>query len=189
MKSKYLLPGALLTMAGWLMPLVPACAGTVRTNSGGVVLANSAGVALTNSAGGVLANSVGFIKGTQIFTDTFDLTTPGVLTVTLTAIPWLDTLKDLNCFLTSPSGGVLGSAFNGTSETMQVQAGDISVNWYGTAGTAGATGTAFNIGVYGINVNFQATAPVPLPASLPLLLSGLGALAVWRRKRRSVAAG
>jgi hypothetical protein len=163
MKFKFLLPSALVAITAGLMPLAPARATVVMTDS------------------------VGFIQGTQIFTDSFDITTPGVLTVTLTAIPWLDTLQDLNCFLTSPSAGVLGAAisgtgatFNGTSETMQVQPGEISVNWYGTA--AGS----FKIGVYGIEVAFQPAAPVPVPASLPLLLSGLGALAVWRRKRRSV---
>jgi hypothetical protein len=161
MKSRYLLPSALLAMSAWLMPLTPARASVV------------------------LADSVGFIKGTQIFTDSFDITTPGFLTVTLTAIPWLDTLQDLNCFLTSPSGGVLGTALNGGAAsnealvTEQVQPGVVSVNWYGTA-----AGT-FKVGVYGIDVTFQPTAPVPLPGSLVLLLSGLAALSVSRLKRRS----
>jgi hypothetical protein len=156
MKSTYLLPSALLAMSACLAPLVPARAAMV------------------------LADSVGFIQGTQIFTDTFDVVTPGALTVTLTAVPWLDTLQDLNCFLTSPSGGVMGAAFNGTTETMQVLPGEISVNWYGTA-----AGT-YKVGVYGISVVFQSAVPVPLPASLPLLLSGLAGLLVWRPKRPCV---
>lgn len=155
MRSRYLLPSALLAVSAWLMPLAPARASMV------------------------LADSVGFIKGTQIFTDSFAITAPGFLTVTLTAISWLDTVQDLNCFLTSASGGLVGPAFSGTSETVQVQPGAISVNWYGVA-----AGT-YNVGVYGINVSFQSAAPVPLPASLPLLLSGLGALTLWQRKRRS----
>jgi hypothetical protein len=157
MRSRYLLPSALLVMSAWMMPLAPARATTV------------------------LADSVGFIKGTQIFTDSFQITTPGALTVTLTAVSWLDTLQDLNCFLTSPGGGLIGSIFSGgTPATIQVQPGDISINWFGIA-----AGT-FGIGVYGLSVDFQPATPVPLPMSLPLLLSGLGALSIWGRKRRSV---
>jgi hypothetical protein len=154
MRSKYLLPSALLAMTACLMPLAPARASLV-----------------------VLDDSVGFIKGTQIFTDSFDITTPGTLTVTLTAVPWLDTLQDLNCFLTTPGGGLMGATFvAGTSETVKVVPGEISVNWYGTA-----AGT-FKVGAYAMNVSLQA---VPVPASLPLLLSGLLGLSVWRRKSRS----
>lgn len=35
------------------------------------------------------------------------------------------------------------------------------------------------------NINVQAAAPVPIPAALPLLLSGLGGLALMRRRRAS----
>ena len=160
MNRKYLLPAALLAMSASVTPLTRA------------------------GAAAVLEDSVGFIKGTQIFTKTFDVTTPGTLTVTLSAISWLDTVKDLNCFLTSPGGNLVGAPFNGTSETVKVQPGEYSVNWYGIA-----AGT-YGVGVYGINVSLQGTQPppppVPIPASLPLLLSGLGALSVWGRKRRSV---
>jgi hypothetical protein len=153
MKSNLLLPGALLAFAAWSMPI---CA----------------------RASVVLDDSVGFIKGTQIFSDTFDITAPGVLTVSLSAIPWLDTLQDLTSFLTSPSGGVLPGTFNGNVESWNVLPGDITVNWYGTA-----AGT-FGVGVYGMQVALQTAAPVPIPAQLPLLISGLGVLSLWRRSRR-----
>ena len=157
MKPMYFSRGALLAISAFLMPWTPA------------------------RAAEVLANTVGLITGTQIFTDSFVLTTPGGLTVTLSAIPWLDTLQDLNCFLTSPSGGLIGPASNGTFLTQQVQAGDVSVNWYGVA--AGTYGT----GAYGLEVAFAPTGSViPVPASLPLLLSGLVALSLWGRRRSSV---
>lgn len=162
MNNKYLMPASLILLGACLMPALPARANVVQQES------------LSLSGG---FSAVGFIKGTQIFSDSFDITTPGTLQVTLTSIPWLDTLQDLNCFLTSPAGGLLGAAINGTSESMAVAPGTVYVNWYGEA--AGSYG----LGVYGINVDFQPAVPVPAPAALPLLLSGLGALAFWRRRR------
>jgi hypothetical protein len=187
MKSRYLMSSALLALVGWSMPLAPAQANVVADSVGfmkggftKVGFIEGGPIKGTAQANGVvLADSVGFIRGTQIFTDTFDISTSGVLTVTLSAIPWLDTLQDLNCFLTSPSGGVLPGTFNGNVESIKVRPGDISVNWYGTA-----AGT-FGVGVYGLQVNLQPTTPVPTPASLPLLLSGLGTLWALRRSRRA----
>jgi hypothetical protein len=177
MNTRYLLPSALLVLTGWSMSLAPAQASVVQADSvgfikGGFVKGARQAPAQANV---VLADSVGFIRGTQIFTDTFDITAPGVLTVSLSAIPWLDTLQDLNSFVSSPSGGVLHGTFNGNVESMKVLPGDISVNWYGTA-----AGT-FGVGAYGLHVNFQ---PVPTPAALPLLLSGLGVLWGLKRSRR-----
>ena len=182
MNTRYLLPSAILILAGWSMPLAPAQASVVQADSvgfikGGFIKAGFVkGAQLAPAqANVVLTDSVGFIRGTQIFTDTFEVTTPGVLTVSLSAIPWLDTLQDLNSFVSSPGGGVLHGTFNGNVESMKVLPGDISVNWYGTAG-----GT-FGVGAYALQVGFQ---PVPIPASLPLLLSGLGVLWGLKRSRR-----
>ena len=177
MNTRHLLPSAILALVGWSMSLAPAQANVVQADSvgfikGGFVKAAQLAPAQANV---VLTESVGFIRGTQIFTDTFDITTPGVLTVSLSAIPWLDTLQDLNSFVSSPGGGVLHGTFNGNVESMKVLPGDISVNWYGTA-----AGT-FGVGAYGLQVNFQ---PVPTPAALPLLLSGLGVLWGLKRSRR-----
>jgi hypothetical protein len=77
---------------------------------------------------------------------------------------------------------VLGNATNGGFDSVQVQPGVISVNWYAQDPANGAYG----VGAYGLKVDFQpAAAPVPIPAALPLLLSGLGVLSIWGRKRRS----
>jgi hypothetical protein len=164
------------------MSPAPAQADVVRADSAGFIQGGfiKGGFIKTTQlapagVNGVLTDTVGFIRGTQIFTDTFDITTPGVLTVSLSAIPWLDTLQDLNCFVTSPGGGVLPGTFNGNIETIKVRPGNIYVNWYGTA--AGTLG----VGAYGLQVDFQ---PVPTPAALPLLLSGLGVLWGLSRSRR-----
>ena len=88
--------------------------------------------------------------------------------------------------MSTASGGVLGSATNGSLDTVNVQPGTLYVNWYAQAGAP------LFLGAYSINVNFMPTTPppaVPLPPALPLLVSGLAALGLGlRRPRMSPAA-
>jgi hypothetical protein len=134
---------------------------------------------LIASGPGTLINSVGFLSGTQAFSQAISITSPGTLTVTLSEIPWLDTLQNLNCFLSGPGGGIIGLGQNGASESMNVQPGTIYVNWY-----AQASGP-LNLGALGVAVQFSpATAPVPLPPSAILMLSGLAALAIGLGRSR-----
>ncbi len=140
-------------MAMWILPLAAARAETV------------------------LYNSAGFIEGEQSFVQSFDITTPGTLTITLTAIPWLDTISDLNAFV-STATGVVGSSWSGGSESVAVDTGTFYAHWFGDANGA------FGLGVYGVKVMFQPNniSAVPVPASLLLLLSGLGLLWGWQRR-------
>lgn len=126
-------------------------------------------------ADAVLYDSAGFIQGRQSFVESFDITTPGTLTVTLSNIPWLDTIADLNCFLTS-SVGVIGKSMGVGSESFNVGPGMVYAHWFGDA-----NGT-YGLGIYGMKIMFQAGTPVPLPKSLILLLSGLGVLLGWQRR-------
>jgi hypothetical protein len=129
------------------------------------------------SADTVLYDNAGFIQGQQSFTESFDITTPGTLTITLTDIPWLDTLSNLTCFLTSSSGN-LGQPMGSGSVQMAVGAGTIFAHWFGDASGQ------FGIGVFGLKIEFQPNAtPVPLPSSLILMLSGLGLLLGWQRRK------
>lgn len=58
---------------------------------------------------------------------------------------------------------------------------DIDVNAAGTYGVAfAAGGLETTLGAFVDNVDL---APVPVPAALPLLATGLGGLALWRRRR------
>jgi hypothetical protein len=132
----------------------------------------------------VLYSEAGFIQGQQSFVQSFDITSKGQLTITLTDVPWLDTIKDLNCFV-STSSGVLGGVMGGAgTETINVTPGMVYAHWFGDA-----AGT-YGLGVYGMKITFQpgTVAAVSLPGSLVLLLSGLAALFTWRRKRVGIEA-
>jgi len=126
----------------------------------------------------VLYAATGFMEGAQSFTDSFNITAPGTLTITLTEVPWLDTIQGLNCFVSTTSG-VIGSRTNGDTETVQVGPGLVYAHWYGDA-----VGN-YPFGVLGVSITYTPATPVPLPATLGLLLSGLGVLSLWLKTRRS----
>jgi hypothetical protein len=131
---------------------------------------------LVGRAATVLYDSSGFIQGQQSFVQGFDLTSAGTVTVTLSNIPWLDTIAGLDCFLSTANGAV-GTSMGPGTESFTVGPGMVYAHWFGDANGA------FGLGVYGLNIVFQPTGtPVPLPASLVLLLSGLGLLWGWQRR-------
>ena len=125
----------------------------------------------------VIYNSAGFIQGQQSFVQSFDITTAGTVTVTLSNIPWLDTISGLNCFLTTSSGLLAPSMGVGT-ESMNVEPGVYYAHWLGDANGG------YGVGVYGLDITFQPSGvtPVALPTSSILLLSGLGLVFGWQRR-------
>ncbi len=125
----------------------------------------------------VMYEGLGFMQGTQTFTDSMQLTSPGTLTVTLSNMAWPEPLASLNLVLSSASG-MLGHEMMGDgTETFDVESGNVLAQWFGTAQGP------LNAGVYGIKIEFQPSngTTVPLPTSIALLLSGLGLLA-WQRR-------
>jgi len=133
----------------------------------------------------VLYDGSGFLQGTQSFVQSFNISTPGTLTVTLSNIAWPEQLASLNFLLTSAKGGVLGPEMGAGKSTFDIQGGvDIFAQWFGTAQGP------LNTGVYSMLIEFQPTSgvPVPLPTSIALLLSGMGLL-IWQRRTRSAAPG
>jgi hypothetical protein len=127
-------------------------------------------------AGSVLLDSTGFLVGQESFTDSLNLSGPGTLTVTLTDMAWPEQLASLNSVVSS-STGLLGPEMSAGTQSFQVTGGPVVVQWFGTAQGA------LDAGVYGMEIQFQATTPVPLPTSIALLLSGLLML-VWQRRTR-----
>lgn len=129
----------------------------------------------------VLFDGSGFMTGTQSFSDTFNLTGPGTLTVTLSNIAWPQQLASLN-FMLSSANGMMGPEMSAGTNSFHVAAGgNVFAQWFGTAQGP------LNAGVFSLKIDFSPSAtPVPLPTSVVLLLSGL-ALLLWQRRPRSTA--
>jgi hypothetical protein len=125
----------------------------------------------------IIYDSMAVFEGQQGFTDSFSVSTPGTLTVTVTDVPWLDTVTNLSFFMSSPTGAV-GSTLNGAgTESITLNSpGTYSANWFGNAQGL------YDLGVVGVNIEFRPNGtPVPLPASIILMLSGLGIVFAWPR--------
>jgi hypothetical protein len=133
------------------------------------------------AASEVLYDNSGFLSGQQSFVQSFNITGPGTLTVSLTNVDWPQQLASLNMVLSSGSGGLLGPEMGAGTDSFHVDGGLIFAQWFGTA--QGPLDT----GVFSLKVQFLPNAlPVPLPASMALLLSGL-ILLIWQRRYQGAA--
>lgn len=127
----------------------------------------------------VVYDSSGFVQGSQSFVDSFTVTTPGTLTISLADVPWLDSLSGLNLFLTTASGP-MGASMGAGTESMQIGPGTFYAHWFGDANGQ------YKLGVYSLEIMFHPEfSAVPVPASLILLLSGLGLTFAWPRRMSS----
>jgi hypothetical protein len=127
----------------------------------------------------VLYDGAGFITGTESFSQSFNLTAPGTLTVTLSDVAWPQKLASLD-FLLSSASGTLGPEMSAGTYTFAVlSGGNVYAQWFGTAQGP------LNAGAYSLHIDFAPSGiPVPLPTSAVLLLSGV-ALLRWHRRARN----
>jgi len=124
----------------------------------------------------VVFDSMSLVQGQQAFTQTFSVATPGTLSVTVSDIPWLDAVSNLSFFLSSPKGVAGPTLSGGGSESMNIAAGTYTASWFGNAQGP------YDLGVVGVNIDFHPNGtPVGIPASVLLMLSGLGLLFAWPR--------
>jgi hypothetical protein len=131
------------------------------------------------NASEVLYDGTGFLTGQESFVQSFNITGPGTLTVSLSNVNWPAQLANLDMVLSSTGGSLLGPEMGAGTDSFHVDSGMIFAQWFGTAQGP------LNTGVYSLKVQFQTGAtPVPLPATILLLLSGLGLLAWQRRDQR-----
>ena len=158
MKIRRFLPASVLMLAAW---------------------ASGVGVARADT---LLFDGISVISGAQSSVQSFNVATPGTLTMTLSSIPWLDVVSNLSGFLSTTSAQI-GSTITGAgTESFNVGAGTYYAHWFGTAQGA------YNLGVVGLKITFQpGVVPVGLPTSFVLMLSGLGILFGWQSRRAAPA--
>jgi hypothetical protein len=156
MKLRRFLPVSAFLLAAWAIP-----AGAARADS-------------------ILYDGISLISGQQSFTESFSVTAPGTLSFSLSAIPWLDTVSNMSGYLSSASATIIPTTESdsptSTFETYNIAAGTYYAHW-----AANASGV-YNMGVVGMKLDFAPSA-VGLPASLILMLSGLGLLFGWQSRK------
>jgi hypothetical protein len=140
-----------------------------------IVLAGMATAAGPAAASQVLYDSAGFLQGSQTFEQSFNITGPGTLMITLSNVTWPVPLASLNMVL-GTSSGLLAPEMGAGSQMFNVTGGPLFVQWFGTAQGP------LDLGVYSMQVVFDPSTatPVPLPPSILLLCSALLALLAWK---------
>ncbi|WP_299723791.1 VPLPA-CTERM sorting domain-containing protein [uncultured Tateyamaria sp.] len=125
------------------------------------------------------------------FLDSIGTTAPRDLTVTF------DVAQTAFGFVTNmlmPSFDITINFVSGPSVTQSLSVASNGLEFFGFASSAtditsvvidGTGSSTFNFALDDFTFSDQPVAPVPLPASLPLLLAGFGAIGLMRRRQKS----
>ncbi|HTC52171.1 MAG TPA: hypothetical protein VK700_09570 [Steroidobacteraceae bacterium] len=125
------------------------------------------------------------IQGTSVISSVsyaFNVSGPGVLTVDLDDLTWPTKLTDLS-FTATTSSTVIGQLNGAGQESFDLTSGGTIYAYVTGEATNAATGPNYGVGLYTLAVGFT-PAPVPLPASVALLLAALLGLALLQLRFR-----
>lgn len=125
----------------------------------------------------VLASDAQLISGSLAKDYSFDAQSAGMMDVTLTDFKFPTSLTSLVLSITGADDVLLTMSGSGQDKI------DVGPGTY-YAHLITSAGGALDVGAYGLLVTFEPLAPVPLPASLSLLLAGLAAVAWSLRRQR-----
>ena len=142
----------------------------------------------TGVLGGVFAHAEMILQQNTMVTvpsvptvNALGLSAPGQWSITVSDLAWSQSLQSLSFAITNMSG-VLASRMGAGTLTFDVVT---PMNLFATV--FAIPNAAVGAGIYHINIAFTPSAPpVPLPAAVWLLLSGMCGLATLRRKHATV---
>jgi len=130
-----------------------------------------------------LLSETGVINGSQSYVYSLNAARAGTFTIQLENIDWPQKLANLT-FAATTATSVLAKLEE--AGTLSFDVGAAGVYYALVSGTAQASGV-FNMGLFSLRADFTPAAPIPLPAGVWLLLSGVGMLAGARRRRADAA--
>jgi hypothetical protein len=149
------------------------CRNTLRRIAAALALSAALLGASAAQAGQIFSGSQ-LIEGTSAVSSvsyTFNVSGSGVLTVALDDLDWPTSLSDLT-FTATTASGVIGQLDGAGQASFDVTSGGTLYAYVTGEATNPTSGPAYDVGLYSLKVGFT-PAPVPLPASLALLLAAL----------------